>query len=119
MRKKTLIVELPDGVPVDNSGKASYEADSKEFSVPDVATPNLADRRDANVSRTVLLENNENSVSTRSDMMSRERQNLVLVIAVVTLALALTAVLRLYSPKESMPLCAEQPEWNQYNCRAR
>ena len=39
-------------------------------------------------------------------------------LVVALLVVAMGAIFLLYNPRSDMPLCSEQPEWNQYNCRA-
>lgn len=105
--------QLPEGVPADNGPKASF-SDGENFSAPETATP----RFDQPVQSQSRLETKAASAS-RSDLMSRQHQNLTLLIAVVTLAMAIGGVLLLRSPKaEILPSCSGQPDWNQYNCRA-
>ena len=111
----TRIPKLPDGVPMDNGGRRSLNEASADFAAPNTATPDFIEPAPSN--RTL----NAESVKTRGrDLMSREHQNITLLIAVVTLAMAIGGVLLLRSPKaEALPLCSAQPEWNQFNCRAR
>ncbi|MEO1252857.1 MAG: hypothetical protein AAFW81_11000 [Pseudomonadota bacterium] len=121
---------LPDGVPADNrSASAHPSADktrSADYVAPDTATPSFQHpgQRAQPGGDPPTLEpprrsfNGEGGPSQRPDMMSRERQNLVLLIAIVALAMALAAVFRIYNPGDQMQPCSELPEWNQYNCRA-
>lgn len=105
---------LPEGVAPDNGGrKVAYEA--REFAAPNVAAPQFAE--DGPARQSAFAESA--AVSERRDLMSREHQNITLLIAVVTLAMAIAGIMLLRSPKiETLPLCSNQPEWNQYNCRA-
>lgn len=107
--------KLPDGVPMDNGVRQKLSAPAQDYSAPDTATPSFVEP--AAASRTLGAE----TVKSRGpDLMSREHQNITLLIAVVTLAMAIGGVLLLRSPKsEALPLCSAQPEWNQFNCRAR
>jgi len=107
--------KLPDGVPMDNDARAFQHKTVQDFSAPNTATPSFVEP--AQSGRTL----NADAVKTRGrDLMSREHQNITLLIAVVTLAMAIGGVLLLRSPKsEALPLCSAQPEWNQFNCRAR
>lgn len=107
--------KLPEGVPMDNGVRQTPSETSRDFSAPNTATPSFVEP--APTSRTVSTQ----TVKARGrDLMSREHQNMTLLIAVVTLAMAIGAVLLLRSPRsEALPLCSEQPEWNQFNCRAR
>lgn len=40
-------------------------------------------------------------------------------LVIVALVVAMGAVFLLYNPRGDLPLCADNPDWNQYNCRAR
>lgn len=107
--------KLPDGVPLDNGPRHAARDTTPDFSAPDTATPNFVETQ---ASRPTLSA--ETAKPRGRDLMSREHQNITLLIAVVTLAMAIGGVLLLRAPKsEALPLCSEQPEWNQFNCRAR
>ena len=105
--------KLPEGVSADNGPSASFST-GDEFVAPETATPRF-DERDIPSDAA----DTKAAAASRPDLMSREHQNLTLLIAVVTLAMAIGGVLLLRTPKaETMPDCSTQPEWNQYNCRA-
>ena len=108
--------QLPEGVPADNKPEAAFASGpetSSDFSAPETVTPRFEDT-DQSPSLS-----SKAAAASRADLMSRQHQNLTLLIAVVALAMAIGGVLLLRSPKaEVLPLCSTQPEWNQYNCRA-
>ena len=109
--------QLPEGVPADNKPEAAFAAGpetSSDFSAPETATPRFEEP-----DRSPPPLSSKAAAASRADLMSRQHQNLTLLIAVVALAMAIGGVLLLRSPKaEVLPLCSAQPEWNQYNCRA-
>ncbi len=106
--------KLPDGVAIDNGARPSRGEPSRDYVAPNTATPTF---RKPPVADNRL--NASDVKAPRRDLMSREHQNLTLMIAVVTLAMAIGGVLLLRTPKsEVLPLCSSQPEWNQFNCRA-
>ena len=109
--------DLPPEVPADNGTPgAAGPAASAEFKAPDMATPAFSN--DVRSLTPPALSESKSDSAARGDMMSRDYQNLVLMISIVTLAVAIGGILLLRAPKDPMPPCAEQPEWNQYNCRA-
>ncbi len=106
--------ELPDGVPTDNGTRVSLSATQRDYVAPDTVTPSFVEPASADIKL-----NASAAKAQRRDLMSREHQNMTLLIAVVTLAMAIGGVLLLRSPGgEALPLCSAQPEWNQFNCRA-
>ncbi len=105
--------KLPEGVPADNGPRATF-SDDRDFVAPQTATPRFDEP-----ARTQPSVATKAAGKSRPDLMSREHQNLTLLIAVVTLAMAIGGVLLLRSPKtEILPPCSGQPDWNQYNCKA-
>ena len=103
---------LPDGIPSDNN--QSRQDTNATFAAPDTATPSFVEQPTRDTPKFA-----ETAKASRRDLMSREHQNLTLVIAVVALAMAIGGVLLLRTPKsEMLPVCSSQPEWNQFNCRA-
>ncbi len=119
MKKEPSLSALPAAVPTDNSDGPGATGDNADFSAPDTATPNFAGSKTrplppAGAAPADPLQQS----SGRRDPLSRDKQNLTILIAIVALAMALAAVFRVYNPKETMPPCSEQPEWNQYNCRS-
>lgn len=107
--------ELPDGVPSFNAAPEESAADDAPYVAPNTATPHFGVREKADSARLA-----DGAKARRRDLMSREHQNMTLLIAVVALAMAIGGVLLLRSPRaEMLPLCSSQPEWNQFNCRAR
>lgn len=114
MSSKKIEPQLPAGVPADNV--MPTDASAASFSVmPETASPRF-DRSLPDQGPT-FGSASERSVP-RSDLMSKERQNITILIAVVALAMALAAVFRIANPSDPMPACSEQPDWNQFNCRA-
>ncbi len=106
--------KLPKGVPTDNAGGPASDGSARGYAAPDTVTPTFV--RPASGDSKL---NADATKTPRRDLMSREHQNLTLLIAVVALAMAIGGVLLLRTPKpQLMPPCSEQPEWNQFNCRA-
>lgn len=107
--------ELPDGVPSFNAAPTEGDVENAPYVAPDTATPHFDAPKEIESARLA-----DGAKARRRDIMSREHQNMTLLIAVVALAMAIGGVLLLRSPKaEMLPLCSSQPEWNQFNCRAR
>ncbi len=105
---------LPDGVPPDNAASGRRIEVKADYVAPDTATSSFVERSSGDAPNFA-----EAAKAPRRDLMSREHQNLTLLIAVVALAMAIGGVLLLRTPKSEMaPVCSSQPEWNQFNCRA-
>lgn len=120
-------IDLPEGVPADNQTKASFGVD--DFAAPDMATPSFVregpgfDHR----AKRVVREEYEEIVEDDDDedeeeihhrpRPPRQAGNLAIMIAVVALFAALSAIV-IANSRSDTPLCSSQPAWNQYNCRA-
>ncbi len=118
-------IDLPDGVPFDNEGKADLS--DRAHSVPDMATPqfkqptfrqdnqtNQAPQRDFST----LVEDNDHSV--QSDIRGRGQggpRNQVMIVAAIAVLLVLLGAFAISTKKAGTPLCSSQPIWNQYNCQ--
>lgn len=125
--------QLPEGVPASNDEKpAAKKQGAASFAAPDMATPQFpremasetsqsTDKRDHRVLRSVDDAQSFESASSvmqkasRSKMLSTRQTILFAGILILLGVLGAGAMLSRAGPT---PLCAEQPDWNQYNCRA-
>ena len=119
---------LPAGVPADN--QKSKGADGTAAGPPEMAIPRFAgeppqERSDPAIdaltesyTRALEFEDDVQSGGARPQpRMPASVKKLSLMIAIVALVGALGAVLAM-SGRNTLPLCSDQPAWNQYNCRA-
>lgn len=118
-------VELPEGVAPTN--------EKTSFQTPDVATPDFARTPQESLKPKTVREKHETYERVVEEDEEDEDEDdedhlihvhgphgpgqLVLMIA-IALLLAALAVFVFMSNRQETPLCSEQPEWNQYNCRA-
>ena len=134
-------IELPDGVPFDNEGKA--ELSDRAHDLPDMATPhfkqatfsqdtknNQAPRNHASQNPALQTETSQRDFSTlvedddhTSSRDHHERRsggshNQMMIIAAIAALLFLMGAVFLTMNKSGLPLCSSQPSWNQFNCRA-
>ncbi len=131
---------LPEGVPPSND-KAELTGE-RDFIAPNVATPQFAHSavpgRDARgLHASVLnIRGGERFVEDPADDEDNDGEDgnsrpkaqpvngvhapgaFAIIIAIV-LVLAAIASFVLAQNREPLPLCSEQPSWNQYNCRTR
>ncbi len=119
---------LPAGVPADNQkpkGADGTAVGPQEMAVPRFAGEPPQERSDPGVdaikesyTRALEFEDDVQSGGPRPQpRMPASVKKLSLMIAIVALIGALGAVLAM-SGRNKLPLCADQPAWNQYNCRA-
>lgn len=118
-------VKLPDGVPADNQSLSLTKSD--EPNVPDVATPGFSETQ--NKSTATTKPNFDGQRFAQGPVKSHGLPNddddepvipvwVLITIAIVFLLVGLSAYLISHN-SQPMPLCADQPEWNQYNCKVR
>ena len=119
-------VDLPDGVPADNEPRRSYASkEPPRHDVPDMATPNFSkpvfvetdSAKDKAYSRSMSHSQTVESSEEPIRLLPKVNMNLLFIGLAAVLIAALAAAFLLNGPKRT-PLCADQPEWNQYNCRA-
>ena len=120
-------VDLPEGVPPDNQTKAF--ASKSGPVVPDTSAPAFADLQDSFpkndrgiLSRVVVeLEEEEDEDDKDKDDRLVHGPHLpapTLILIAIGLVLAAIAAYVISQNQTPAPLCATQPEWNQYDCRA-
>lgn len=132
--------QLPEGVPASNTEKpTTIKREATSFAAPDMATPSFARKEPfAHNTASETMRNNDTvaahrilrgaaevqtaeSASSiaqkarRSKVFSARQTVLFAGILVLLGALGAGVMLNRSGP---LPLCAEQPDWNQYNCRA-
>jgi len=119
---------LPEGVRPDNDEPARTHAG---YTAPDMATPRFAaapaGAPSLNASaRRIVRERVEEIIEEEDDdddddsghRPSNGKSSAALMIAIAAILLALLALVFSMNRGQT-PLCSSQPEWNQYNCRAR
>jgi hypothetical protein len=122
-------VQLPDGVPPDN--RARGFAAPSGFAAPDTATPafdksreGLRDHDRVGLSRVVIEVDDEDDDEMENEneddklIHGPHHQAQTLILIAIGLVLAALAAYVVSQNQNPAPLCANQPEWNQYNCRA-
>ncbi len=122
--------KLPDGVPLDNAGKARFGAPSEEshgasaeYKAPDMATPDFgkpasaAARRQPDARHMAHAELKQSLDDEGGDirLIPAPARALAMFAAIATLLAAVGAFV-IMSRGEDAPLCSSQPAWNQYNC---
>lgn len=111
---------LPDGVPPDNQqteAKASFVA-------PDTATPGFSRERKALENsrqksyNSALTEQTgaQAAASHRPSVGGQRQARFTMALATVILAFAAVSIGAFLLSQDRLPLCSEQPDWNQYNC---
>lgn len=128
--------QLPDGVSPTNDV-------NKSFSAPDVATPKFNAGNYKSKSKSAASVSDGNNIDPKrfrgkaageeiyedeyvSDEDSanagaprrKAAKNSLLIAGVILLFAALGAII-VMNNRGKLPLCSDQPEWNQYNCRVR
>ena len=127
---------LPDGVPASNQeapdGRASFSASA--FKAPDMATPRFAQKRKPAQGAEQGSEHASGVglAATRRPLQSLDPAQAVdgapprrtwlspgqtILFAAILILLGALGVSVILSGG-GLPLCADQPQWNQYNCRA-
>lgn len=103
---------LPDGVPPDNQQtetKASFVA-------PETATPGFSRERQPLTSRPGAAPAAAKAAPMQTAPLTRQLGRVPMALAAVTLLVAVISVAGLVMNQNRLPLCSEQPDWNQYNC---
>lgn len=128
-------VSLPEGVFPTNDESAF--SDSASFQAPDTATPNFSKRppdgpRDVSAKPAFQLKSRSSDRFVEDDQDEDDEDKnddviivhghhapgpLIILIA-IGLVLAALAAFVMVRNQQPVPLCSEQPDWNQYNCRA-
>ncbi|WDI30885.1 hypothetical protein PUV54_13065 [Hyphococcus flavus] len=128
-------VLLPDGVaPTNDKTELGGEAD---LDLPDTATPAFASPQKADpapqtmpiVQQTLKRGKFDRFVEDDDDEDDRKKDDVnivnaphtpgpLLLLIAIGLVLAALAAFAMSNKQEPLPLCADLPEWNQYNCRA-
>lgn len=112
--------DLPVGVPPDNQGKSKGS-----FQAPDMATPQFAaeetplDHAAASTTRKEYKERVRLDDDDDDDIISFPSiggGNTLLYLAIAAILAALLAII-VMNNRSGLPLCSDQPDWNQYNCR--
>ncbi|MEZ5894247.1 MAG: hypothetical protein R3C58_14025 [Parvularculaceae bacterium] len=129
-------VRLPEGVPFDNTKRAMSAGDGA-FAAPDTATPSFArvepvaaqpasDIRPMPKAEKLLragvyvekeAENGEEDNDPVRLIHGPHAPAPLLILIAIALVLAAFAAYAVSRNSGGEPLCADQPEWNQYNCR--
>ncbi len=123
--------DLPDAVAPTNEKPATASLSAgaptggnSAWSVPDMATPSFASvrKRFDSKARRVVREEYEELVDDDDDAPRPPRKkspppSYVWPIAVAAIFISIISLMVALAD-DSVPLCSEQPEWNQYNCRA-
>lgn len=131
-------VILPEGVaPTNETGSMS---ESAGFSVPNTATPEFACANDQPVLSAAAQpepiqtsrgrfyrfeedddeddEDKKRKASVRSLHGAHPPRAVIFLVAIVLVLAAIGAFVIAREQADPLPYCSEQPEWNQYNCRA-
>ena len=126
--------ELPDGVPPDNSHRAAFSGkrtDEGDYAAPDMATPRFA-RPGASTSERVedrlrqtmdviIIDTDDDDdkpdqkPSKPAPKKDKNRKRMIYIAIGAALAFILLVVVAVALGQP--PLCADQADWNQYNCR--
>ncbi|NOX81719.1 MAG: hypothetical protein GXP06_01760 [Alphaproteobacteria bacterium] len=124
--------KLPDGVPLDNAGKARFGARgeglppilagaSADFKAPDMATPQLGQpaRGASRQSDTRHMAHTDIKEALADDedikLIPAPARMLVMFTAIAALLAAVGGFV-IMNRGDAAPLCSSQPAWNQYNC---
>jgi hypothetical protein len=120
--------KLPEGVPPDNQTKARLSADNADFYAPETAAPRffVSNKLASKVSPEAASRNSAHARPFEDDdaafsahpSVSLSMRLWAYIVGAVILVLGLGAFFMAIAG-DSLPLCANQPEWNQYNCRMR
>ena len=137
--------QLPEGVPASNHEKRQTVCDTASsdragFAAPDMATPrftretpaakpNAVEFAAANDQRPFAAASgfDDNAVGAVGALSASRKpvsdkplfstQQMILLAALLLLLGMLGAAIMIFSSNSQLPLCADQPTWNQYNCR--
>lgn len=120
--------KLPDGVPLDNAGRArigargeDLPASSADYKAPDMATPQFGKP----VSGAALRPDIRHMAHTdvKQAIVDDEGAKIIppqarMLVAFTAIAALLAAVggFVIMNRGDDAPLCSSQPAWNQYNC---
>ena len=119
-------LDLPDGVPPDNGTKTGFSAadaagKSQDYSAPDMATPQFSQPQ---TTHSVIRQTTDSIVEDGGDHEGRATKllpspvNSIMMFTALAAVLALLGAIAIASNQKSVPNCASQPDWNQYNCQA-
>jgi hypothetical protein len=126
--------KLPDGVPLDNAGRARFGAhgedlrsasadNSADYQAPDMATPQYGksargaahqpdSRHMAHADIKEALDDDEDGDLRLIPPQAR----MLVVFTAVAALLAAVGGFVIMNRGDDAPLCSSQPAWNQYNC---
>jgi hypothetical protein len=122
--------KLPDGVPLDNAGRArlgacgeGLRAPSADYKAPDMATPQfgepargVAHQPDSrHMAHTDIKDAIDDDESGDFRVIPAPARMLVMFTAVAALLAAVGGFV-IMNRGDDAPLCSSQPAWNQYNC---
>lgn len=120
-------ISLPAEVPADNRSKPGV-GDDACFAPPEMAVPRFAGEVEKPRKTAPAVparqdyapseyedDDEEDRPRARSQPPTQAR-NLTMMIVIVSL-IGLLGVIVFAAGGKPLPLCSEQPEWNQYNCR--
>lgn len=123
--------ELPEGVPPTNKSLADEISvnENPGFTAPDMASPAfLSAPHPGSNANTVPGQRNFTAQTTDSEMTrggnrsagrsSKIQPGQMIIMIVLAGLLTALAVVVIANARAPMPLCSEQPSWNQHNCRA-
>ncbi len=129
--------KLPDGVPPDNqtgnqtsnrTGAAFSPSDKTggAYQAPDMATPQYSkpvheaakhDDKTRRVMRGQFSEIVREDEGDEDIKILPARAGGIALITLIAAVLAALGAIVVMNSRQEIPLCSEQPEWNQYNCR--
>ena len=127
---------LPDGVPASNdetpeiheAGRASFTS-SSAFAAPDMATPRFSVKPAQGAGLMSPQRRGHDAVQAVSDSAAQDARRAppsgrklfpagrTILFAAILILLGMLGVSVMLSGSGGLPPCADQPDWNQYNCR--
>lgn len=122
--------QLPEGVPASNDEKSTAKKQgAASFAAPDMATPQFPretaseasqnnDKRGYRVLQSIDDVQSHASVIQKSSRPKALPARQTILFAGILILLGALGAGVMMSRGGPVPLCAEQPDWNQYNCRA-
>jgi hypothetical protein len=123
-------IKLPDGVPLDNAGKARFGArgeglrvPSADYKAPDMATPQFGEPARGDMQRPDIRHMAHTDIKEPLDddeggdlrLIPASARMLVMFTAIAALLAAVGGFV-IMNRGDGAPLCSSQPAWNQYNC---